>query len=375
MEHHNTNTEHSAAYEELLRQLEETRKQLHKTELRMCEIEIEKVEVTRKYLYFERQADYWEDQARQIDGMLHTVINSKFWKMREKLLSPIARFRGGNDAPVVEEEPVRDFPTPDTLSELPASDAWEQALMERPRIAVQAHVFYPDLIKDITALLANLPYPYDLYITTTEKHKAVYIEEYLSKHNTAANYTVEIVENRGRDVIPFLTQLQPVVSKYDYFCHIHTKRSLLYDIGNRWRRYLYENLLGNTQQIRQIFREFEGTPNVGLIFPEFPEYIKPYVNWAGNKSYAEDLMVKMGFDPALLPDEIIFPAGTMFWARTAAVSNFFKLDLTALNVPDEIGQTDGTVMHAVERLWCYVAQANGYTYRQSRNISQDNDNE
>lgn len=81
----------------------------------------------------------------------------------------------------------------------------------------------------------------------------------------------------------------------------------------------------------------------------------------------------MGFDPIVLPDNdsIIFPAGTMFWGRVSAVKNLFDLDLSEIDFPKEAGQTDGTYMHAIERLWVCIAEQNGYTYCMTRNVADE----
>ena len=97
------------------------------------------------------------------------------------------------------------------------------------------------------------------------------------------------------------------------------------------------------------------------------------MNWGTNREYAQQLMEAMGADPDLLPDDIFFPAGTMFWARTAAVKNLFDIDFSVVNVPEETGQIDGTIMHAIERLWLFIAEMNGYTYRMYPNISEIKD--
>jgi lipopolysaccharide biosynthesis protein len=54
----------------------------------------------------------------------------------------------------------------------------------------------------------------------------------------------------------------------------------------------------------------------------------------------------------------------MFWARTDAVRQLFSMGPG--EYPEERGQLDGTVMHAIERVWCYLARANGYRYRLTR---------
>ena len=51
----------------------------------------------------------------------------------------------------------------------------------------------------------------------------------------------------------------------------------------------------------------------------------------------------------------------MFWARVDAVLPLFTNNLSD-NFPNEKGQADGTLAHAIERLWVYIAEYSGYTY-------------
>ena len=50
----------------------------------------------------------------------------------------------------------------------------------------------------------------------------------------------------------------------------------------------------------------------------------------------------------------------MFWARVDAILPLFTNNLSD-NFPNEKGQADGTIAHAIERLWVYTAEYNGYT--------------
>ena len=57
-----------------------------------------------------------------------------------------------------------------------------------------------------------------------------------------------------------------------------------------------------------------------------------------------------------------FPAGNMFWARTSAVYQIFN-EKVIKKTPEERGQIDGTVLHAIERIWPYLAKLNGFYYK------------
>ena len=62
--------------------------------------------------------------------------------------------------------------------------------------------------------------------------------------------------------------------------------------------------------------------------------------------------------------KIEFPIGNMFWARVNSIYQIFNEDFTN-EIPKELGQKDGTIMHAIERIWLYLVKLNGYYYQKT----------
>ena len=142
-------------------------------------------------------------------------------------------------------------------------------LMNNCLVAVQAHIFYEDIINEITNKTNNIPIKFDLYITTDTKPKMKFIKNYIDKYSKANIVTIKIIENKGRDILPFLIQMGEVIGKYKYLCHLHSKKSPhVPELGEKWRTYLFYNLLGTTEIISEILSDFEMNDKLGLIFPE-----------------------------------------------------------------------------------------------------------
>ena len=50
----------------------------------------------------------------------------------------------------------------------------------------------------------------------------------------------------------------------------------------------------------------------------------------------------------------------MFWVKTVAIFQIFN---TKIEYPEELGQTNETIMHAIERIWLYLVKLNGFLYK------------
>ena len=232
------------------------------------------------------------------------------------------------------------------------------------RIAVQAHIYYDDLAEEVVNYTNLINEPFDLYVTTDLISKANAIEKVIKNLSKANKFEIAVVDNRGRDVAPFILQMSPVIDNYQYFVHIHTKRSIKFDYGERWRKYLFSNLLGGEKQISAILEYFDNNPRIGILYPKhFESIVSLLEKEDSNKPYIDNLLKRMGIDNKTLQNinfQINFPSGDMFWGRTKAVYQVFSSNFTIDDFPEEEGQLDGTIMHAIERCWCIVAENNGY---------------
>jgi lipopolysaccharide biosynthesis protein len=136
-------------------------------------------------------------------------------------------------------------------------------------VAVHAHIFYTDILNEIINKTNNIPIKFDLYLSTNTKQKMEFIKNYTDIFSKANNVSIKVTENRGRDILPFLIQMKEVIDKYKYLCHLHSKKTLYSPkLGEKWRIYLFNNLLGTTEVISEILSEFEKYDKLGLIFPE-----------------------------------------------------------------------------------------------------------
>ena len=241
-----------------------------------------------------------------------------------------------------------------------------QKLRKSVSVMIQVHVHYIDFLQEVINKTNNMPVPFDFYITTNTEEKRTYIEIYLKLKSKANKFEILITPNKGRDVIPCLIQLKKIYMNYKYFCHIHTKKHEFNEnLGKFWQQYLYENLLGDKNIIKQILTDFENNNKLGFIFPEnYYAIIKNSYFYKYKIYYHLDKILEILFpNKNIRVGNIInFPAGNMFWARTNAVYQIFNEKLIKL-APRENRQQDDTLLHAIERFWLFLVKLNGFSYK------------
>lgn len=229
----------------------------------------------------------------------------------------------------------------------------------KTRIAVQIHIYYPNLTEEMIKFTNRIPFPFDCFLSTDTDEKSKEIREKFIRMSRASKIEVGVYPNRGRDVAPFLWQFGPYIHEYDFCCHLHTKYSAHDHFGNDWRHHLLSNLLPSPEHISAIINRFDSDSILGLVIPRTFWKLKPYLGWRNHQQAADKLFQRMR---TKLPScrEPIFPVGNMFWARTKAILPIFECGLSVNDFHEESSQVEGTLAHCIERCWGCLVQASGY---------------
>lgn len=229
-------------------------------------------------------------------------------------------------------------------------------LLSTIKVALQLHVYFPDLLGEIMARLQGNKVRPDLFISVP--NDATRKEVVLRLKGYGGNSVVSVVPNRGRDIGPLLTAFRQDLRRYEFVGHLHTKKTLDLaeaEMAQRWRNFLLENLIGGYAPMADIIlSKMAANTDIGLVFPDDPNT----VGWSKNKSHAEVLSKRMGLKGRLF-DQFFFPVGTMFWARSDALSPLFDLGLEWDDYPPEPLPYDGSMLHALERLLPFVVAEQG----------------
>jgi lipopolysaccharide biosynthesis protein len=244
---------------------------------------------------------------------------------------------------------------PELLYGWPAEVSPPSQVMDRPvgvPVAVVAHIYYEDTWPDIAGALRGLTIPFELIVTTVAGRER--LTETIRRSYPRAE--IEIVENRGRDIGPFLVLLERGrLDGYRYICKIHGKKSIdggrkIY-MGEMWRRRLLFDLLGAPGAANAAIEMFERDPSIGMIGPRVFRLPKASyredLSWSANRPMTLKIAERMGV--AADKFQLDFFGGTMFWVRPEALKPLRDLRLAA-EMPYESGLIDGDLPHAVERV-------------------------
>ena len=239
------------------------------------------------------------------------------------------------------------------------------AFAKKHSAAIVLHLYYEDLIDPIfTNYLTSLQDTVDLVVTTRPDISTDSL--YRIKRMFPNVYFLRTT-NRGRDIRPFIEALRFVDErKYEYVCKIHTKKSLHRDDGAQWRDELFKSLVGSVTETEKIISKFDSKKQLGLLVPRgsiTDLSIEP-IN-LGNRKWLDRLFKRLGTADLIGSYETHFPAGSMYWARVAALSPL--MDQAKFNIDEfelEAGQLDGTLAHAVERVVGLVVAKRNFSMEQ-----------
>lgn len=223
-------------------------------------------------------------------------------------------------------------------------------------LAVIIHAFYPEIFEEIIRKLEQTGINEMTLYVTTPKALLEVIRNTLS--NSPFKHSVIQVDNHGRDILPFLQILPEVIDNgHDLILKLHTKSSNHLNRKDHWRNDLFEKLIGSGK-MPEILKIFSENPFIGLVGP-VGNILPMRLYYGANGERVHRYSKVMGTCDEQLSD-LNFVAGSMFYARTAAVMPLLKLKLAEEDFEGEAGQTDGTMAHVVERLFSVSMILSGF---------------
>lgn len=289
------------------------------------------------------------------------------WRSGWKPRKPCPGFHPGiyrDHHPDLEGDPMVDFikgkPNGPWLTEVLKLNKTEKR-NEVPlrKAAIHLHLHYTEEIERLLNKIQASRSKPDLFISTTSEERRVRVQRLLEKLGMSCR-ELEVFPNRGRDIGPFLTGFGPkIFSNYEIVGHIHSKKSphAHDDYLQNWVEFLEQGLIGEKGiMMDAILAKMTADPSVGIVYPDDPGCF----GWEENYTYGKALIERMGYNAPLPDTSMNFPVGTMFWARAAALKPLLDLNLQWEEYPEEPLPIDGSMLHAMERIFGILPNFLGY---------------
>lgn len=234
------------------------------------------------------------------------------------------------------------------------------------KLALVLHIYYMDLLEKTLEYAKSMPEGSDIFITVGSEEKAEIVRK--ACEGLPYNVDVRLIENRGRDVSALLVGVKDVITDYDYVCFAHDKKVTQlnpHSKGDGFAVKCFENLLPTKEFVANTLKKFEEEPRLGMLMPSPPNHAEyfPVASYAWGPNFVRTAQLMHELNLSVPLDESkdpIAPLGTMFWFRPEALAPLFAHDWEYSEFPDEPNNTDGTILHAIERAYGYIPQAAGF---------------
>jgi lipopolysaccharide biosynthesis protein len=165
------------------------------------------------------------------------------------------------------------------------------------------------------------------------------------------NSNVYLVENRGRDILPFIEILKLIIPlNYKFSCKLHTKRSSYRNDGSILFENLTNPLIGSTEAIQSNIDTLHNNPGIGMISPS-RHLIKSTLN---NSIANYSNIKKLELITETQHQYSKFVAGSMFWFKPFIFEKLLQFDNSLFEVED--GSVDGKIEHALERFFTSLSK-------------------
>ncbi|MGH8030921.1 MAG: glycoside hydrolase family 99-like domain-containing protein [Luteimonas sp.] len=224
---------------------------------------------------------------------------------------------------------------------------------QRPCVVI--HAWYADVFDDLLGTLQATGIDWR-YVVTTSHEKSDAIRAILARHGIAAE--IEVADNRGRDILPFLRVANRLLDDgQDVVLKLHTKQSPHRTDGDQWRGQLVA-ALASAGNAEHALAAFAASPQLGMLAAA--GHLQPMsLFWGDNEDNVNYLTARLGLAP-IDREHATFAAGSMFWVRLEALRPILDAHLDEWEFEDEAAQLDGTIAHAVERLFAVAIRHGGF---------------
>ncbi|MCM1143814.1 MAG: rhamnan synthesis F family protein [Blautia sp.] len=241
----------------------------------------------------------------------------------------------------------------------------EDELKHKSAVVI-AHLFYEDLFDYCLKYLENVPDDMHVVITISSREKKRKLES-KCLGSKAERFEIRLVEPRGRDLSALLTGCRDILLQYDYLCFVHDKKSMQKEyitVGASFCDLIWESMLKSQEYIYNILGLLEEHSEIGLLTPPNVYHGTYYCSavdyWTNCYGKVKQLAGSLNLSSNIRREKPPVSVGTAFWCKTEALRNLFEFPFSYEDFPQEPLPEDGSISHAIERIFPFVAQHHGF---------------
>ena len=240
-----------------------------------------------------------------------------------------------------------------------------------PRLAVICHAYnVPPAFLKLVAKTIDICRPSAIVFTTDCAEKKTVILDFMDQHlSTPPLIKVLILPNIGRDVIPFWHSINEISAYADVFLKLHWKESTHIhsyhpqeagrNSGDVWRNDIFTALLPSTRgELEEILSLF--AQDICCIYPRpWPPVSDIHWHSIENLEHFSQSLTDLSLPASLSMLPLVYPLGNMFYGSVPFFAKFADFFIESLIPPPEPIEVDGTVLHANERIYTFLAASQG----------------
>lgn len=228
------------------------------------------------------------------------------------------------------------------------------------------NLYYLDTIERYLRYLDSVPQEVQICIVSSVDKVLEQVSAYVDWQRIK-NVKIVKKENRGRDISALLVACRQEILNYKYLCFVHDKKANwegAKEDTDLWIENLWDNMLCSQNYIYNIINILEKHHKIGLLVPHEPigEYYSNWFSgtWGNNFQNTRNLANRLNIKYSMSPEIPVITLGTCFWCKTDALRKLFLVEWKYEDFDREPLPIDGTVSHAIERIFSFVAKDAGY---------------
>lgn len=229
------------------------------------------------------------------------------------------------------------------------------------RVLFVVHIYFPEYISRFMSSATHLARNNWSFIVTSSNKEILEIVSREVQKSGIPNVRTLYVRNRGRNFGPFVEALTPYFFGSDIIFHVHSKRSEHSNpiSSQEWADNQWRLLFEDRNLVERVVSLLVSNPSIAIVYSCIESSLSPWTyGWGSNAKLAKPLLEKLGISFSA-GQRFGFPAGGMFAIKSKDMHFLSELQLHLNDFPEEKGQLDGELQHALERLMGYVPLARG----------------